>query len=155
MNHDKLAAFLERVELDEKFAVERGPRGRRKGLVVDCGGIAGFGCLVIKPDHIIRRISDRVMVALGGSKNSFRERWRTDDRDAIIMKLGRGRNGIHPLCKWIELTGQEYDTWTTEKVLDALQDVERMASFDFLASTASPDSLLRLFDGLTEFLKKL
>lgn len=135
-NHRKLIALLEREGLDDRFTVEGQQRlAMRSGKT-------------IKPDHIIRSARGRI-VACGGSKKSWRERWKEDDRDALLLKMD------DPSVFWIEFHGCEYDNDTPDRLERFLEGIHRNSAFDAVCSHSSPASMIQGLSLLVKHLKGL
>ena len=135
--HNKLKSFLDRESLDNRYKIEG-------ALTIPCGD------KTIKPDHVIRRLRDQKITVCCGSKKSFRERWKEDDRDAMLFKY------YNPDCWWVEFHGAEKDTHTSEQTEKFIANIFRQASFDAIGSLAcaNVNSMRDLFVNLARFLRE-
>src|SRR5271167_3158648 len=79
--HTKLDDFLEDSGLDTRF--ELLPAKKLPLLVMIRGEEK---VRTVSPDHIIRDRQTLTPVVMVGDKKSFRERWKEDDRDALLAK---------------------------------------------------------------------
>ena len=131
---------MESLNLEDRFQLT--PDNPRRYFVE----IAGKQ-LPIAPDHVIEdRLTQRPLIFFG-VKKSFRERWKTDDRDSALTKIK------YPETIWIEIIDKEHFDDTNEQIVRHISRTEKKSSFDMVCSTSVADTIKIMFDKVETFLK--
>jgi len=141
--HAKLEEFLETSGLDARFTLLS---AKKITIAVKIRGVEKTK--VISPDHAICDKQTGAFLVFFGDKKSLRERWKEDDRDAILAKEA------FPGCGWIETTEQEHLDDSSVKIAKHLAGIWRQSEFDILYSTALNDSKKAMFEWLKSYLTR-
>jgi hypothetical protein len=105
--------------------------------------------IFLKPDFVLYYKDTKIIIALIGVKKSWRERYKIDDRDCILLKIA------YPDLVWIDMTHKENTNTTIEKEKDMIKKVELDSFFDFICSTYVVESQEAMFDALENHLRSL
>jgi hypothetical protein len=128
-----LETFLEDEELDDKFEVVN--LGRKESILPSGKSVS--------PDVIIRvRESGEIRLRFG-CKTSLRERWKQDDRDAMLCG---------PDIPWVEMTEEEKPKSSTDAIRKKCASIKKNSSFAFVVSMFDRDGMNKMKKALLELL---
>ena len=133
---DIFETWLETEHLDSIFEVKN--LGRKDSALSNGKSISPDGI-------VVKKATGTIQIRIG-VKSSMRERWKQDDRDAILCDL------CGPSVPWIEITECEYSNSSLSDIRKKCSEVKAASNFTFVVSLLDRDGMNAMRNNLKKFL---